>query len=377
LRLVGAKLAALLGTVSHLTTRGFHFTTRRSPTKIHAMAVTVRAASLSNYLEVAAQVGLDAHAMLRRIGIDPRVLAEPDARIQAFDVARLLELSAAASGCPTFGLRMAESRRISDFGAISLLISHQATVRDALMTIVHYRMLLNESLMVQVEEHGGLVLVREELHVGGETPLRQAYELAVGVIYRMFRALLGSRWRAHSVNFAHAAPPDLAVHRRIFGPITEFGSDFNGMTCSRADLDTPNPSADPSLAQYAERYVQSLPLADRRSFSQDVLKAIYLLLPGEGASIITVSEILGMNPRTLQRRLAGEGGEFGRLLNEARRDLAMRYLENRSVPLSRVAGLLGYTRQSSFSRWFGEAFGMSPSAWRQRPAAVPPAADPS
>jgi AraC-like DNA-binding protein len=90
-----------------------------------------------------------------------------------------------------------------------------------------------------------------------------------------------------------------------------------------------------------------------------------------------VSEILGMNPRTLQRRLAGEGGEFGRLLNEARRDLAMRYLENRSVPLSRVAGLLGYTRQSSFSRWFGEAFGMSPSAWRQRPAAVPPAADPS
>jgi AraC-like DNA-binding protein len=339
------------------------------------MAVTVRAASLSNYLEVAGQVGLDARAMLRRVGVDARVLAEPDARINALDVARLLELSAAASGCLTFGLRMAESRRLSDFGAVSLLISHQATMRDALMTIIHYRMLLNEALMIHVEEHAGLVLIREELHIEGAPTLRQSDELAIGVIYRMFRALLGSRWRAHSVNFAHAAPPDLAVHRRVFGPITEFGSDFNGLTCDRADLDTPNPSADPSLALYAERYVQTLPHADRRSFSGDVLKAIYLLLPGEGASMTAVSEILGMNPRTLQRRLTAEGGEFGSLLNEARRDLALRYVENRSFPLSRVAGLLGYSRQSSFSRWFGESFGMSPSAWRQRPAAVPPAMD--
>lgn len=334
------------------------------------MAEKVRAASLSNYVEVAAQVGLDAPAMLRRAGIDPRVLAEPDARIKASDVARLLEQSAAASNCPTFGLRMAESRRIADFGAISLLISHQATLRDALMTIIHYRMLLNEALFIAVEEHGDLVLVREDLHVEGQTQLRQSHELALGVLYRMFRALLGNRWRPQSVNFTHPAPPDLSVHRRLFGAITQFNSDFNGLTCSRADLDRPNPSSDPSLAQYAERYVQSLPLADRRSFSQDVLKAIYLLLPGEGASITTVSEILGLNPRTLQRRLADEGGEFGRLLNEARRDLAVRYVENRSFPLARVAGLLGYSRQSSFSRWFGESFGMSPTAWRHRPEAA-------
>jgi AraC-like DNA-binding protein len=331
------------------------------------MTVKVRAASLSNYGEVASQVGLDAPAMLRRMGIDPRVLTEPDARIPAFDVARLLELSAAMSGCLTFGLRMAESRRLADFGAISLLISHQATLRDALMTIINYRVLLNESLMVNVEEHGDLVLIREELSVGGETPLRQSYELAIGVMYRLFKALLGSRWRAHSVNFAHAAPPDLSVHRRMFGPICEFGSDFNGLTCSRADLDTANPTADPSLARYAEHYVQSLPHAEQRAFAQDVLKAIYLLLPGEGASVVTVSEILGTTPRTLQRRLAGERAEFARLLNEARRDLAQRYVGNPSFALSRVAGLLGYTRQSSFSRWFADEFGMSPTAWRLKP----------
>src|SRR4051812_47747010 len=123
------------------------------------MGPFVRSASLSNFAEVAAQVGLDANAMLREIGIDRRALTDPDLRIPAQAVAELLEASAGRADCLTFGLRMAESRRLSDFGAVSLLITHQATVRDALLTVVQYRQLLNESLVVHLEEHGDLVVV--------------------------------------------------------------------------------------------------------------------------------------------------------------------------------------------------------------------------
>lgn len=332
------------------------------------MGPFVRGASLSNFTEVAAQVGLDGAAMLREVGVDRRALTDPDLRIPAQAVADLLEASAARADCPTLGLRMAESRRLSDFGAVSLLITHQATVREALMIVVQYRQLLNESLVIHVEEHGDVVLVREELLVGGSGSMRQAYELAIGVIYRLFRALLGPRWRAQSVNFVHAPPADLTVHRRMFGSICEFNSDFNGLTCSRADLDAPNPSADPAMAQFAERYVQTLPHADRRSVSQDVGKALYLLLPLGAGSIDRVAAHLGFNERTLQRRLDAEGADFSRLLNGVRRELAVRYLANPALPLSHVSGLLGYGRQSSFNRWFAEAFGASPSGWRARQA---------
>ena len=333
------------------------------------MTAFVRAASLSNYVEVASQVGLDASAMLRRTGVDRRALTDPDLRLPAAQVAELLERSAAESGCETFGLRMAESRRISDFGAISLLITHQATLRDALMTVVSHRQLLNESLVVHVEEHDGLVIIREELLVGGEapfrpSPLRQSYELAIGVLFRMFRALLGARWRAESVNFTHRASADLTVHRRMFGPILQFGSDFNGLTCASRDLDAPNPTADPALAQFAARYVQSLPGAEHRSLSDETQKAIYLLLPTGQASIGRVAASLGLNERTLQRRLLAEGGDFTRLLNEIRRELAVRYITGCDFPLARVAGLVGYSRQSSFNRWFVAEFGASPTRWR-------------
>jgi AraC-like DNA-binding protein len=328
------------------------------------MSTFVRGAALSNFPEVAAQVGLDAGAMLREMAIDRRALTQPDLRIPAQAVAELLEVSAARAGCPTLGLRMAESRRLSDFGAVSLLITHQATMRDALMTVVQYRQLLNESLVVHVEEHGDLVIVREELLVGGLAPISQAYELAIGVIYRLFRALLGSRWRAQSVNFTHAAPADLTIHRRMFGSIVEFNSDFNGLTCSRSDLDAPNPSADPALAELAERYVRTLPNADRRSMSQEVQKSLYTLLPLGGGSISKVAANLGLNERTLQRRLRQEGADFSGLLNDIRKDLTLRYLANRNLALSRIAGLVGYSRQSSFNRWFAEEFGTSPSGWK-------------
>ena len=66
----------------------------------------------------------------------------------------LLEESAAGSGCDNFGLRMAESRQLSSFGVVSLLITHQATLRDALVTTIDYRYMVNESLAMQIEDAG-------------------------------------------------------------------------------------------------------------------------------------------------------------------------------------------------------------------------------
>jgi AraC-like DNA-binding protein len=280
-------------------------------------------------------------------------------------VAELLDIAAERSGCITFGLRMAESRQLSNFGAMSLLITHQPTVRDAMAAIVSYRHLLNESLAASVEDCGDLVILREELLVETERSLRQAYELAIGTLFRMVRSLLGPRWRPLSVNFTHAAPPDLNVHRRILGLDVQFSSEFNGIVCMSADLDRVNPTADPALAQYAKQFIDTLPFADRKSTTHEVRKTIYLLLPLGGAGIGRVAESLGMNVRTLQRRLAAEGEEFSDLVNGVRRDLIVRYLENKAYSVGRVAEMLGYGQLSSFTRWFVSQFGVSPTAWRR------------
>jgi AraC-like DNA-binding protein len=319
---------------------------------------------LSNYADVARQVGLDPMTGLRQFGLDSRLLTEPDLRVPAAAVAALLEYSAEASGCITFGLRMAESRRLSDFGAIGLLLRHERSLRDVLGAMMRYRTFLNEALVIRIDDFDDVVVVREDLFIEGIAHPRQSYELALGVLYRLCCAVLGARWRPLSVHFSHKAPDGLDTHRRVFNAECVFDSEFNGMACSPADLDRVNPAGDPRLARYAEQFMHSLPHVATQSMTEDVSRAIQMLLPMHRASISGVASRLGMNVRTLQRRLQAENIVFAELLAQVRRELAQLYLADKGRSLTHVASMLGYGQLSSFTRWFTAEFGVSPSSWR-------------
>lgn len=327
------------------------------------MVRMVRAAVLTNYFEVAQHLGLNPQPLLAKAGISRAMLINPDFRIPASSVVELLEASALQAGCPNFGLRMAESRQISDFGAISLLLTHQRTLRDVLNAMIQYRRLLNEALVLHIEDIGRNVIIREEVVTELSTQSRQAIELALGVLARACSALLGTHWNPRRVQFTHTAPPDLSVHRRIFKCKVDFSADFNGFICAAADLDYPSSAANPGLARYAEQLLQQLPEAQRSSVAQDVREAIYLLLPMGRANIEQVAQGLGVNVRTLQRQLDEEQATFSDLINAVRRELAVRYIENTPHSLGHIAELLGYSTQTSFTRWFKAEFGMAPTQW--------------
>ncbi|WP_339502537.1 AraC family transcriptional regulator [Pseudomonas silesiensis] len=328
------------------------------------MPKLVRVAVLTKYLEVTQDLGLNPRDVLAVAGLNKAQLQSPDYRIPIDAAVRLLEDSAAASGCQTFGLRMAESRQLSDFGVVSLLLSQQRTLRDALQVMERYRHLMNDSLGIFVEEAGRVVIIRAEMVTESLLPNRQATELVIGVLFRLCSTLLGSKWRPYSVNFMHQPPDSQHLHRRLFGCNLEFGSEFNGIVCSDASFDRVNPNADPAMARHARAYLDSLQRDDSTSMLYEVRKAIYLLLPMGRATIEQIAQSQGMNVRTFQRRLQDDGGVFNDLINDVRRDLALRYLENPNNSMSRIADMFGFSMASSFTRWFVNQFGMPPAAWR-------------
>lgn len=336
------------------------------------MTAQARSAVLTNYLEVARQYGLNTHALMSKAGLNQAVLSDPEQRIPVEAAITLMEESARESGCETFGLRMAELRQLADFGEVSLLLSHQRSLREALQVIVQYRHLLNDSLAIYIEETDKTVIIREEVVSDYPVYSRQAIELAIGVMHRFCAALLGAHWHPIRVNFSHEAPADLSVHRRMFACPLEFGSEFNGIVCPSTNLDTANPLANAAMARHAQRYLDSLQNAGEHSLALDVRKAIYLLLPMGRATIEQIAQAQGMNVRTLQRRLEEEGGvTFSELINSVRRDLVIRYMDNAGYSLARIADMLGYSLPSSFTRWFISQFGMPPAAWRSEHNIVP------
>lgn len=259
---------------------------------------------------------------------------------------------------------MAELRELADFGEVSLLLSHQNTLRDALQVIVHYGQQINESLAICIEEVGNTVIIREELVTDMGTDNRQSIELAIAVMHRFCSALLGNHWQPLKVCFTHEAPEDLAVHRRIFACKVEFGCEFNGIVCPVASLDATIPLANAAMARHAQRYMDSLLGTRDHSVAGEVRKAIYLLLPMGRATLAQIAQSQGMNVRTMQRRLDEEGVNFSELISSVRRDLVVRYLENPGYSLGRIADMLGYSMPNSFTRWFISQFDMPPAAWR-------------
>ena len=93
---------------------------------------------------------------------------------------------------------------------------------------------------------------------------------------------------------------------------------------------------------------------------------IEVLLPTGHCSIVQVARSLGVDRRTVQRRLAASGETFSSLLNAARAELAERLVLNPRRSLTEIAEELGFSEPSAFSRWFRGQFGCSPSEWRSR-----------
>ncbi|MEX3936981.1 AraC family transcriptional regulator [Paraburkholderia phymatum] len=320
--------------------------------------------AMNGYFDVTRRLGLNPVELAQQAGIDPAALANANDRVPAAACCRLLELTAAKASCPTFALQMAETRQKFGTGVVNVLLAHKRTLREVLLAAAEYRHLLNEALAVYVETTGETVTIREELVVAPGTPTAQAIELALGVLARHSSALLGQFWKPRAVHFTHAAHADLTFHRRFFGCPLEFGSDFNGFVCAAADLDYPNPAADPELVRYAESLAAPLNATGPDSTALEVRKAIYLLLPLEQATVELVARHLGVSVRTLQRQLKSSGTSFSDQVEEVRRELAVRYMSNPRYPIGRVASLLGYAQQGSFTNWFVANFQMTPRDWR-------------
>ncbi|MBP0640104.1 AraC family transcriptional regulator [Cupriavidus sp. AcVe19-6a] len=330
------------------------------------MSRLVRSATLSRYAEVARSVGLDPLKMVADAGLPRSCLDSADSLISASAACRLLEASAAASGTEDFGLRMCESRRLSVLGPLGMVVRDSPTLRDALNAMIRYISLHSEAVVLSVEERDGASAICMSLMVehGGVT--RQADEMVLGSLYRMLRELMGPAWRVRSICLSHAAQGIRASYLRVFGRAVDFGGDFNGIVCDLRDMDAVPPGVQPELARYAHAYLDSLIARSDKSMSERVRRMVLSLLPGGHCSVDRVASQLGIDRRTVHRRLLQEGSTFSGILDEIRVSLAVQYLGRSERSVTYVGVLLGFSMQSAFSRWFRGHFGCSPSAWRGR-----------
>ncbi|GAB2633220.1 AraC family transcriptional regulator [Prescottella soli] len=328
------------------------------------MTLLVRNAALTGCLELIRSRECDPLPLLRSVGLQVADLDMPNQWIAIDAAAQLLELSADATGLADFGLRLAENRKISNLGPISVAAQGEPDVRSVLMTLSRYRHLHSEAINVRMVEADDLAKVRLDF---GTTPAgasRQFSEMMVGSLLRLIKIVVGGRWAPAIVCFTHAAPADLTLHRRSLGSSIRFGENFNGFAFYASDLDSPNNLFDHSFQPFAKKYIETIASPRPVDDLDRIRELIESTLPTGRCSLQHVAKTLGVNRTTVHRLLGRSNTTFSEILNTTRADLARRYVTNRTSSLTDVACLLGFSELSAFSRWFRNEFGSSPTAWR-------------
>lgn len=312
-------------------------------------APLARSAALTGYADLARSVGLDPLRLAAEQDLPSGCLTNPDLWIPAFAIGRLLERSAAACGVTDFGLRLAETRRLSNLGAVGLVVREQPTLRKALEAMISHSWAVNQALTLKLELHGDIAILREgSASRGGH----QGDEMTLGVIALTIRRLVGQGWRPREVCFTHVQTGDVSAHRRVFGVAPLFGQDFDGLVIDAADLDAPIAGADPVAATHALRYLAQQPRFDGDNPTGTARELILALLPTGTCTVERVAAHMGLSRRTLCRRLTeANAPTFTELLNDVRIGLAERYLSAGRHSLTEIADRLGYGSLSAFSRW--------------------------
>ncbi len=338
----------------------------------HSPSLLTRSASLTGYLDLARTLGLDPYRMAVTHGVPPASLTDPDLMVPANAVGRLLEASAQRAGALDIGLRMAETRNLSNLGAMGLVAREQPTLRKALEAMINYMWSQNQAQTLRLEEAGEVAVLRSSLAGPRPDASRQSNELTVAVMLRTLRRLLGQSWRPEAVAFTHAAPPDLTTHRRVLGMTPMFAQPFNGLVIAVSDLEAPVIDSDPVAARRIERYIEQVEGRRKADPVAAARELIVALLPTGACSVERVARHMGVDRRTLHRWLAQGGYSFVNLLAEVRENLAAAHLGAQDRSLTEIADRLGYASLSAFSRWYQRRFGVPPSTARARSGANTP-----
>ncbi len=186
---------------------------------------------------------------------------------------------------------------------------------------------MQDAAVTRWSASGDEVRIVFEEHDPAFTMPRHAIEFGIAWALLLTRKATGRALAPRRIELRHSRPANDAEARRVFASELRYGAEAHAITLARADLELPLLTADPQLAELLDRHARALEerLPARRSFTMAVRGALAEMLASGEPKLDGVAARLRVSRRTLQRRLRDEGTSHVRVLDELRRDLAVRY----------------------------------------------------
>jgi AraC-like DNA-binding protein len=310
--------------------------------------------------------GVPVAPLLKRVGLTPELIAQPEERLSVRSQIALLDEAAIALKDDCIGLTLARDFDLREIGLLYYVMASSQTLGEALKRLARYSKVTNEALVFGYREGNRLIVDLSYSGVPRHSD-RHQIEFCMFAALRICRVLTGLNLVPQHFSIAHHRSGGTSEMARFVGTKVEFGADTDEFALNVSARELPLIHSDSYLNDLLLKNCEAA-VADRRSdLSQlrtRVENAISSLLPHGRVILGDVARSLGMSERTLARKLSEEGLNFTEILQQLRRDLAGRYLDDRKLHVSKIAWLLGFHEVSAFTHAFKRWTGKTPSQMR-------------
>ncbi|CAM8668866.1 DNA binding HTH domain, AraC-type [Comamonadaceae bacterium] len=320
------------------------------------------------------QSAIDSDRVLAAAALDWNQLLTTEQRLPRDTVIRLVQAAMQATGKPWLGLELGDQAPVSAHGPLGYAAVTAPDLQHCLMVLGRYGPVREDSFSwsFQMRPEGGTLQVIDRLDWGSARSF--VLDTMAAALVRVLHAAVGSPPAGLRLDVPLPRPAWVAHYERALPLPLQFGQPTLALHVPAAALRLPLLGAD-ARAHAAACHECDAALAElvQSSMAQRVASLLGHTAEGSYPRLPDIAAQCEVSERTLMRRLALEGTSFQQLLDAHQQSRTLWLLQHTSDSVEDIAGRLGYTDTSNFSRTVKRWFGHTPSALRKGTLSTAPA----
>ena len=326
----------------------------------------VRSGSIDCYEQLVRELGHNPVQLMGKLGLSPAQFHNPNTYISYSGLAQLLEDTASACAEPLFGLMLACRQTSSVLGDLPVILSHQATVREALNDVNRFLYLHARGVQLEQQLVGDTLQFELVFEISSPQGLNQLVQMSTGHLVNFAAELLNVDKYSLPVFLRQAAPASgNALPAQRFYTRIQFAASRDCIRLPAHWLDRKSHRNEQALRIHFQEHLQALQQRYPDNLQDQVREIIGRILPSGECCIELVASALELHPRVLQKRLKKHATSYARLLQETRMEIAEQHLRHDTMSITELALHLGYAEVCVFSRNFKRLTGKSPRQWQR------------
>lgn len=320
---------------------------------------------LAATLDVLAAHGIAAGSALGGTGLLPAEVQSPATRISLGQLFLCYENARRLSAEPLLAFRIGAAIHLSAYGMYGYAMLCSPDIRHTMAFAIKYHLLATPATTLAFAERNGTALwTIEPLADPQRSRALNAFvtQVQIGIHLSLHRDILGEDFVPREVTLSFEAPAGLAA---ALGCPVQGGRAANTMAYDNAWLDRAprlgNGLTHESLIPLCDELLSDI--RQRQGLAGQV-RGVLLQDIANPPDFEATARRLRVSSRSLRRQLGLQGTTFQKLLDEARAQVAARYLGDTAMTVEDVAFALGFSDAANFRHAFRRWTNRSPSEFR-------------